>query len=551
MLDKMAGSTTGSDEGFAEDGTTNGSSSANQAADSTVQRQVDSFDAINVVVRVRPTIRPVQVKNRGQVDDLFPAEGQIQITDPQSGTLRSFTFDVIFEPEASQEQVFEFSRLKKFIDMSLEGFASTVFAYGQTGSGKTHTMTGDLTADPPVVGIVQFSFAYLFEQIEGRKDSVTYTVTASFLEVYNEHVYDLLNPTPKSLQVRWNKERGFYAENLFKVECEDLSDLEGVLREGLKNRSVRSHEMNLASSRSHSLLTISLSSETRDPEDPNSFIRREGRLCLVDLAGSEKVKKTQSKGETFHEANSINKSLLVLGNCIHALSSQRPGHIPYRDSVLTKLLADSLSGSGMTLMIACVSVHPNDASETISTLRYASRAKKVKTKPLVRMDPRELQILSLRREVRLMKMENSFLRQQLDLGASSLPAEAGAMLTQYMKDNEELRIENERLLQEREHLIRYQEESDRTIRRLERELESNNSNSNSSITNISKSQLAIPPAPVQKDSKSPPSVDKKVTNSNNIERRPSIVTGWAEPVLEIRGTSTGAVRAAGGAAGRR
>ena len=540
----MAGSSASSDEGFAEEGL-NGVSTVNHTVNDSFpsQRQVDSFDAINVVVRVRPNAaRVVQGKNRpGQIDDLFPAEGQIQVTDPQSGTLRAFTFDVIFEPEASQEQVFEFSRLKKFIDMSLEGFASTVFAYGQTGSGKTHTMTGDLNADPPVVGIVQFAFAYLFEQIDNRKNSVTYTVTASFLEVYNEHVHDLLNPTPKSLQVRWNKERGFYAENLFKVECEDLSDLEGVLREGLKNRSVRSHEMNLASSRSHSLLTISLSSETRDPEDPNSFIRREGRLCLVDLAGSEKVKKTQSKGETFHEANSINKSLLVLGNCIHALSSQRPGHIPYRDSVLTKLLADSLSGSGMTLMIACVSCHSSDASETISTLRYASRAKNVKTKPLVRMDPRELQILSLRREVRLMKMENSFLRQQLGLGASSLPAEAGAMLTQYMKDNEELRVQNERLLQEREHLIRYQEESDRTIRRLERDLAGNSGN----LTNKSQAQGA-------QGNKVSASMDtgKKVAG-NNVERRPSIVTGWPESDLEVRGTSMGTIKSTTGPPGRR
>lgn len=154
--------------------------------------------------------------------------------------------------------------------------------------------------------------------------------STSSIVVYNEHVFDLLNPAPKSLQVRWSKDRGFYAENLFKVECEDLNDLEGVLKEGLKNRSVRSHEMNATSSRSHSLLTINLASETKDPEDPNGWIRREGKICLVDLAGSEKTKRTQSKGETLVEANNINKSLLVLGNCIQSLSSTKQGHIPYR-----------------------------------------------------------------------------------------------------------------------------------------------------------------------------------------------------------------------------
>ncbi|KAK8766708.1 hypothetical protein V5799_006507 [Amblyomma americanum] len=153
--------------------------------------------------------------------------------------------------------------------MALDGFASTIMAYGQTGAGKTYTLTG-----PPVL--------------------------------------DLLNPSHKTLPVRWSKDKGFYAENLFVVECEDLGDLDGVLQEGRKNRQVRSHEMNEHSSRSHSILTVCLASEMRDPDDPNTFIRRQGRLSLVDLAGSEKTKKTRSRGNTLVEANNINKSLLVL-----------------------------------------------------------------------------------------------------------------------------------------------------------------------------------------------------------------------------------------------
>ncbi|KAM7310663.1 kinesin-like protein KIF12 [Ixodes scapularis] len=184
---------------------------------------------------------------------------------------------------------------------------------------------------------------------------------------------------------------------------------------GRKNRQVRSHEMNEHSSRSHTILSISLASEIQDPDDPNTYIRRQGKLSLVDLAGSEKTKKTKSKGNTLTEANNINKSLLVLGNCISCLADpkKRSGHIPYRDSTLTKLLADSLGGNGMALIVACVSPSASNAPETINTLRYASRAKRVKTKPMVRMDPRELLILSLRREVRLLRMENSYLRQQM------------------------------------------------------------------------------------------------------------------------------------------
>ncbi|KAH8040109.1 hypothetical protein HPB51_009365 [Rhipicephalus microplus] len=162
---------------------------------------------------------------------------------------------------------------------------------------------------------------------------------------------------------------------------------EHLTSDSRKNRQVRSHDMNEHSSRSHSILTISLASEVHDPDDPNTFIRRQGKLSLVDLAGSEKTKKTRSRGNTFVEANNINKSLLVLGNCISCLadSKRRTGHIPYRDSTLTKLLADSLGGTGMALIIACVSPSASNAHETINTLRYASRAKKVKTKPMIRM----------------------------------------------------------------------------------------------------------------------------------------------------------------------
>ncbi|GBO07097.1 Kinesin-like protein KIF12, partial [Araneus ventricosus] len=266
----------------------------------------------------------------------------------------------------------------------------------------------------PSPGIVHMAFAYLFNQIKQRKD-IEYIVQASYMEIYKEHALDLLNPSTKPLPVRWSKEKGFYAENLFVVECEDAGDLEGVLDEGRKNRQVRAHNMNEHSSRSHTILILTLTSEVRDSEDPTHYIRRYGKVFLVDLAGSEKTKKTNSRGETLKEANNINKSLLVLGNCISALADprKRSSHIPYRDSTLTKLLADSLGGSGLALMIACVSPSRVNIAETLNTLRYASRAKRIKTKPMVRMDPREQLIISLKREVRVLRMENSFLRQQV------------------------------------------------------------------------------------------------------------------------------------------
>ncbi|XP_077532007.1 kinesin-like protein KIF12 isoform X2 [Haemaphysalis longicornis] len=458
-------------------------------------------DNINVVVRVRPLTPQGNAANKHQALN-YPGEGQVLVEEPVSGQTKLFTFTVVFEPEATQEDVFEHCGIKRLIDMALDGFASTIMAYGQTGAGKTYTLTGpperqEGAAGEP--GIMQLAFAYLFSEIEQRR-GVEYIVQASYLEIYKEHVLDLLNPSHKTLPVRWSKDKGFYAENLFVVECEDLGDLDGVLQEGRKNRQVRSHEMNEYSSRSHSILTISLASEVRDPDDCNTFIRRQGKLSLVDLAGSEKTKKTRSRGNTLVEANNINKSLLVLGNCISCLADpkKRTGHIPYRDSTLTKLLADSLGGTGMALIIACVSPSASNAHETINTLRYASRAKRVKTKPMVRMDPRELLILSLRREVRLLRMENSYLRQQMLNGGGQLQlsnvlavgeqpepgteleregADASdtrnetALLHKYMTENEALRVENATMHHMREMLVRDHELVCRENERLQKKLD--------------------------------------------------------------------------------
>ncbi|XP_067136206.1 kinesin-like protein KIF12 [Centruroides vittatus] len=449
----------------------------------------DEETSIKVVVRVRPLMNHDKGVNVQAVQ--FPGAGQIMMVDQTANQSHIFTYNVVFEPEASQEDVFEFCGIKKMIDMALDGFSCTVFAYGQTGAGKTYTLTGcndvennSLKQQEP--GIVQMSFIYLFNQIKLRT-GLDYVVQASYLEIYREQVLDLLNPSDKALSVRWSKERGFYAENLFVVECEDLGDLEGVLEEGQKNRQVRSHMMNEHSSRSHAMLALMLTSEICDPDDPTNFIRRHGKLSLVDLAGSEKTKKTNSQGDVLKEANNINKSLLVLGNCISALSDpkKRNGHIPYRDSTLTKLLADSMSGSGMALMIACVSPHKSNVPETLNTLRYASRAKRIKTKPVIIMDPREQLILSLKREVKLLRMENNYLRSQVNLNQDLFnkpfihnglslkdikDEDIRTMLQKYMQENEILRAENSQLHEMKELLTRDHELACRENDKLSRKL---------------------------------------------------------------------------------
>ncbi|XP_023290583.1 kinesin-like protein KIF12 [Orussus abietinus] len=471
-------------------------------------RHILPEDSINVVVRVRP-LSDKEAKAGDDMAVQFPGEGQIYV--PASGgtdkRAKVFSYNVVFEPAATQEDVLQYSGIKKLIEMATEGFGCTVFCYGQTGSGKTHTLTG-----PPGLfermnpysedhGLVFRSFVHLFKILQERRDC-NFVLKASFLEIYNEKVIDLLNPgaSRKPLPVRWSKKiRGFFVENLFTVECEELDDLLAVLEEGMRNRSVGVHNMNDYSSRSHTILTVHITSEQQ--MENGVFITKQGKINFVDLAGSEMTKKTQSEGKTLEEANNINKSLMVLGYCISSLSDgkRKSGHIPYRDSQLTKLLADSLAGNGVTLMIACVSPARSNASETLNTLRYAARAKKIRTKPIVVMDPREALILSLKREVGALQTENDHLRTAFHLGGDpyllrseskgerrvpvtppqvdldKLAELGGPELSQliraYVTENEALRRENAELYSTREQVMRDQEvvckENERLLKKLE------------------------------------------------------------------------------------
>ncbi|KAK4872801.1 hypothetical protein RN001_014830 [Aquatica leii] len=482
-------------------------------------------DNINVVVRVRP-LNPKEIKARDISVVHFPGHGQILVDHvPNGGNAQKsklFSYNVVFEPAATQEDVLQFSGIKRLIEMAVEGFRCTAFCYGQTGSGKTHTLTG-----PPKLfnkktpsysdshGLVFRSFLYLFKLLEQKSD-IHFILKASFLEIYNEKVIDLLNSgtARKPLAVRWSKKaRGFFVENLFTVDCEEIDDLSAVLEEGMRNRSVGSHNMNEYSSRSHTILTVHITSE--QPAEKGVFISRSGKINFVDLAGSEMTKKTQSEGKTLEEANNINKSLMVLGYCIASLSDnkRRNNHIPYRDSQLTKLLADSLAGNGVTLMIACISPAMSNLTETINTLRYAARAKRIRTKPIVVMDPREALIITLKREVNVLQSENEHLRVALHLQSS--PGDSGQgkikhpgsfhliyiigkritsppqvdleklgelegpqlveLVKLYVAENEALRKENSELFVTREVLLRDQELVCRDNERLLKKLEEVNS----------------------------------------------------------------------------
>ncbi|NXR89741.1 KIF12 protein, partial [Hypocryptadius cinnamomeus] len=352
---------------------------------------------LRVVLRVRPLTCTETRRGDQQVVHSL-GDGAVHVSAARHDA--TFGFSAVFDAGASQEAVFEGSGMRQLVELAMDGFSCTVFAFGQTGSGKTYTLMGPLgqsdtqPASPALLGLMQRSFTCLLEQSRSRGSDLA--LSASYLEIYNEQVRDLLSPGPPcALPLRWSKTRGFYVENQLSVEFESLEAIVSLLLQGSQRRRTSAHALNRHSSRSHALLTIHVRSRgvSAHPAPGQGWgaqgsargacPSKQGTLCFVDLAGSERVKETGSSGELSVEANSINRSLLALGHCISLLAKPRGKrtHIPYRDSKLTRLLARSLGGSGITLMVACISPSSRCLSETLSTLHYASRARKVTTRP--------------------------------------------------------------------------------------------------------------------------------------------------------------------------
>ncbi|OXB73395.1 UNVERIFIED_CONTAM: hypothetical protein H355_017049 [Colinus virginianus] len=373
---------------------------------------------LRVVLRVRPlTCAETRRGDQHAVHSL--GSGTVHVSAARHDA--TFTFSAVFDAGTSQEAVFEGSGMRQLVELAVEGlgprlklsvspsFSCTVFAYGQTGSGKTYTLMGPLgQSDAP--GLMQRSFSCLLEQSR----STGLALSASYLEIYNEQVRDLLSAgPPRSLPLRWSKTRGFYVENQLSVDFESLEAIVELLLQGSQRRRTSAHALNGHSSRSHAILTIHIRSRAPGPG-------KQGTLCFVDLAGSERVKDTGSSGELSVEANNINRSLLALGHCISLLAKPRGKrtHIPYRDSKLTRLLARSLGGSGVTLMVACISPSSRCLSETLSTLHYASRARRVTNRPMANRVPREKLLQTLEEEIQALQLENQSLRQQLSLPRS-------------------------------------------------------------------------------------------------------------------------------------
>ncbi|DBA69276.1 hypothetical protein WJX79_007614 [Trebouxia sp. C0005] len=362
-----------------------------------------SAECVRVVVRCRPLSSTETSEGRRRIVNV-DAELQQVIVQPAGDTgelPKTFTFDNVFDWNSTQSDVYT-ETAKPIVDSVLEGYNGTVFAYGQTGTGKTHTMDGG--AGDSERGIIPKTFNQIFEAIQVSEQQ-QFLVRASFLEIYNEEVRDLLSKNPKNkLELKERKEQGVYVKGLNSFVVKSVAEITSVLEVGKKNRSVGATMMNQDSSRSHSIFTITVE-KLQQGDGKGSGHVRVGKLNLVDLAGSERQSKTGATGDRLKEATKINLSLSALGNVISALVDSKSGHTPYRDSKLTRLLQDSLGGNTKTVMIANIGPADYNLDETISTLRYANRAKNIKNKPRINEDPKDAMLREFQDEILRLKAE--------------------------------------------------------------------------------------------------------------------------------------------------
>ncbi|KAK9129009.1 hypothetical protein Syun_017806 [Stephania yunnanensis] len=378
---------------------------------------------VQVIIRVRP-LSDSEISLQGH-NKCVKQDGCQTITwtgHPES----RFTFDLVADENVTQEKLFKVAGLP-MVENCMEGYNSCMFAYGQTGSGKTHTMLGDIDGGTrrhsANCGMTPRVFEHLFSRIQKEKearrdDKLLFICKCSFLEIYNEQILDLLDPSSANLQIREDSKKGVYVENLRELEVSSARDVMLQLIQGAANRKVASTNMNRASSRSHSVFTCIIESKW---ESQGVTHHRFARLNLVDLAGSERQKSSGAEGERLKEATNINKSLSTLGLVIMNLVSISNGkslHVPYRDSKLTFLLQDSLGGNSKTTIIANISPSNCCSLETLSTLKFAQRAKFIKNNAVVNEDASG-DVLAMRTQIQQLKKEVSRLRGMVNEGAEN------------------------------------------------------------------------------------------------------------------------------------
>ncbi|KAL3925517.1 MAG: hypothetical protein SGILL_000359 [Bacillariaceae sp.] len=365
---------------------------------------------VHVGVRIRPlTSQEIQQGGKSSINTESPTIRMGQ---------RRFTYDAVFDSNCGQADLYD--RVSApLLTSFMDGYNAT------TGSGKTYTMGSEAHTEPEEsfqAGLIPRFITDCFLRLQQKKEAsdkgedgsqvlLDYNLKASFLEVYGEDVYDLLDVNRHSLPLREDAEKGIVVVGLKSRDISSTAEALQVLHEGTMNRTTAATLMNLTSSRSHAVFTIQLSQVTRANNGDKIDVATTSSFTFVDLAGSERMKKTGAEGERAREGIKINEGLLALGNVINALADEeriakeKKIHVPYRQSKLTRLLQDALGGNSQTLFLACVSPSDTNASETLSTLHYANRARNIRNAPTKNVDAAVAQLQQLHAINRLLQFE--------------------------------------------------------------------------------------------------------------------------------------------------
>ncbi|EFJ38092.1 hypothetical protein SELMODRAFT_767, partial [Selaginella moellendorffii] len=428
-------------------------------------------ERVQVVVRCRPMSHQEVMDGRqccivvDQQEKTIEVSGDGRRGSSNDSNIKVFTFDRVYDSKCTQNQLYQ-EVAHPIVQSVMHGYNGTVLAYGQTASGKTYTMEG-FDDSPELRGIIPHAFEEIFSHISQSQSSDRFLVRASYLEIYNEEIRDLLAPSSSPgtrLELKESPDAGVYVRNLTCLTVHSLSDIIRLLMVGKKNRSVGATLMNQDSSRSHSIFTITVETSVEDPE--TGLHIRVGKLNLVDLAGSERMSKTGATGDRLKELTNINWSLTALGNVISALVDGRSTHIPYRDSKLTRLLQDSLGGNTRTVMVANIGPADYNYEESVSTLRYANRAKSIKNKPRINEDPKDALLREFQAEIirfigliyvlKLMNSENCVNRLKAQLSGDAVNDLTKEICT--LKNEKEMVEKNLRNLRQQAGCLRAEKE---------------------------------------------------------------------------------------------
>uniref|UniRef100_A0A8C7WJR3 plus-end-directed kinesin ATPase n=1 Tax=Oncorhynchus mykiss TaxID=8022 RepID=A0A8C7WJR3_ONCMY len=414
--------------------------------------------SVKVAVRVRP-FNSREIGKESKCIIQMTGNTTTILNPKQPKENKSFNFDYSYWSHTTPDDINYHSQKQVYKDIgeemllhAFEGYNVCIFAYGQTGSGKSYTMMGKQDQKDQQ-GIIPLLCEDLFTKISDSNtdNSLSYSVEVSYMEIYCERVRDLLNPKNKgNLRVREHPLMGPYVEDLSKLAVTSYNDIQDLMESGNKARTVAATNMNETSSRSHAVFNIIFTQKKHDMDSENTS-EKVSKISLVDLAGSERADSTGAKGTRLKEGANINKSLTTLGKVISALAEVKKkkveSHIPYRDSVLTWLLRENLGGNSRTAMVAALSPADINYDETLSTLRYADRAKQIRCNAVINEDPNNRLVRELKEEV--CRLKDLLFAQGLgDIIDKKIIAELNETWEEKLRRTEDIRMQREALLAE-------------------------------------------------------------------------------------------------------